>query len=64
MHTIRSIWATMWTSIPFYVTRENAGGIVATWSIAAVWGLLVLFLTTFNIIAWGIVGLIAAVNAL
>jgi hypothetical protein len=42
--------------IPIYVTRKNANGVSATWTINAFIPLLAMFIVFANIILWGIFG--------
>jgi hypothetical protein len=58
---MRDIWEALWASVPFYVTRKNADGVIASYNIAAILGL---YIVLFNVLVWGIVGAIAAVGAL
>lgn len=54
-----------WTdSIPFYVTRETAGGEIYTYAISAWISLLGISLIWINILLWGLVGLIIGVQTL
>jgi hypothetical protein len=51
-------------SIPFYVTRKTASGMIGTWSVSAIPGLLILFLGMFNAIFWGIWALLEVLGRL
>jgi hypothetical protein len=45
-------------NIPIYVTRRTGEGQVATYSVNAVLTVPALYLAIFNVIVWGIVGLV------
>ncbi len=46
--------------MPFYVTRKNAEGLSATWSVNAWIGLVLLILLQLNVLLWSIVGIYEA----
>lgn len=50
--------------VPFYVTRRNADGEIATWSVNAWIALAIIFVVSLNIVLWGTVGLVAALGIL
>lgn len=54
----------LFSGIPIYVTRKNADGLIATWSIAAIWGLIILYLAIFNVIGWLIYAAVVLVEKL
>lgn len=54
MQRLRELFA---LSIPFYVTRKNADGLVATWSVNGVLGALLLFLFLINLLVWLVIAL-------
>lgn len=52
------------TGLPVYVTRKNGSGMIASWEINALLGVICLFLIVFNIMLWGVVGCVEALDAL
>jgi hypothetical protein len=50
--------------VPFYVTRPTADGTIASFTVAAVFGVAASILVVANIIVWSVVGLVAAAGLL
>lgn len=48
--------------MPVYVTRKNSDGLIASYSISIGWSLVAMFLVLFNVIGWGIYGLVELVS--
>lgn len=52
------------TPLPIYVTRENANGQIAEFTLSAWMILLAMFIVWANVVLWGAYGLAAVVRAL
>lgn len=52
----------LFTSMPIYVTREDADGFIGAFSMSIWMPLLAMLLVWANAIVWGVVGLIYAVR--
>jgi hypothetical protein len=50
--------------VPVYVTRKNADGIIATWSVNALIAIAILLVLEANILLWSIVGLYQAARVI
>lgn len=49
-------------TLPIYVTRKNADGFIATYSLAVLWTTLIMLVVAANIIIWGFISLYEAFN--
>ena len=49
-------------SAPVYVTRENADGLTASYSMSFWMTLLAMFVVWANVVVWGVIGLVYAVS--
>lgn len=56
------IYGNLNASAPIYVTRKNADGIIATYSLSIWMTLLALMIVWTNIVVWGGIGLYEAVR--
>lgn len=59
-----TLWQKFGLTVPIYVTRATARGVIGSFSINAYAGVLIVLLATANAIAWGFVGLVEAVRIL
>jgi hypothetical protein len=50
--------------LPFYVTRKNADGVIATYSVNGWVAIAAIMLVSANVLLWGIVGVIVALGVL